>query len=74
MQRCDLLCNDWRSASGAQSFYAAQQYSSNEVHMKALGILLKWGYGSLDSTKKSLNDKPKCEEHFIDPRATKKYA
>ena len=29
-----------------------QQYSSNEVHMKALGILLKWGYGSLDSTKK----------------------
>ena len=35
--------------------------------MNALGILLKWGYGSLDSNKKSLNDRPKCEGHFIDP-------
>ena len=27
-------------------------YSSYWGHMKALGILLKWGYGSLDSSKK----------------------
>ena len=49
-------------------------YSSYWGHMNALGALLKWGYGSLDSTKKSLNDRPKCEGHFIDPRATQKYA
>ena len=49
-------------------------YSSYWGHVNALGILLKWGYGNLDSTKKSLNDRPKCEGHFIDPRATQKYA
>ena len=29
-----------------------QIYSSYWGHMKALGILFQWGYGSLDSTKK----------------------
>ena len=29
-----------------------QIYPSYWDHMKALGNLLKWGYGSLDSTKK----------------------
>ena len=49
-------------------------YSSYWGHMKALGILLNWGYGSLDSTKKWLNDRPKCEGHFVDHRVTQKYA
>ena len=51
-----------------------KRYFSYWGHMNALSILLKWGYGNLDSNKKSLNDRPKCEGHFIDPRAIQKCA
>ena len=29
-------------------------------HMKTLGVLFLWGYGSLDSAEKWLSDRPKC--------------
>ena len=42
--------------------------------MRALGILFHMGYGSLPSSYRWLTDRPKCEEHLVDPRSTQKYA
>ena len=40
--------------------------------MKALGILFKWEYGSLDSIKKWLSDRPKCRPSLVNAGTTLK--
>ena len=51
-----------------------QIYSSYWGQMKALGIFFQLGYGSLNSIKEWLSDRPKCGCNLVDPRATQKYA
>ena len=56
----------------ALSLLFHQIYAICWGHMKVLGILFKWGYDTLISNRRWLNDRPKCWRKHVSARTIQK--
>ena len=76
---CQNLMNNEYEGKSQRSYKSAlallfqQFYSSIGVHMKVQPPIIKWGHGSLLSSKKRLSDRPKCKCLHKEAGQTTKY-